>query len=339
MDNFLLNNISNEKQFIISKIINQCYEFKPEVQDQQDGAVQRMQIRFLKELNLFYFRLLETDLNWSEYQKYINGKREGGTFPYFGNLKYGFSFSSDDKTYVFLSQNNIKIGSQNSIEIQDDRKHAIAALTFEYIIFFQQFVNYCDNQKSILIQKAQPFLEQQKGKKSSLFPKDILVNCPPEVLDLYQPDTFAYKCMKEFSKVYFNLSQIQFQAQQQSQFMAGHIPHGDIFTLPPLTKANYFMRALGSQRIFKDINEIKNWKSWEVYWSNQYHKAYCYSTCSGTCNQYCQEVPCIYVFPEREQHYQNLPDVEKSDPRNIFDDNLYFLAYQFHKFTEQLYKL
>ncbi|EAR97911.2 hypothetical protein TTHERM_00281010 (macronuclear) [Tetrahymena thermophila SB210] len=274
------------------------------------GVISREESTFLKEINLFYFNLLEIQLQWDDFQKYVNSKSQNGK-AYYEQLENGFSFSSDQNQYIFFKSNEKK-PNDYSVEkypyhFYDDRKYAISALTYDNILFYKQFLKTLEKLNQ---QKLEKQMDQQKVQSN--YSNDYVQNC----------ETIAYLCKQNLQR------DIYIQNMNQNKFQ-----QDTMFPLSPLTKANYIMQAMGSTRVFKNVNEIQNWQRWKVYWFTKNHPVYCYSTCSGSCTAYCQGTPCIYVLPQNELESQGLPDAEKVDPRNIFSDDLYFLAYQLNIYT------
>ncbi|KAL4482756.1 hypothetical protein ABPG72_022316 [Tetrahymena utriculariae] len=105
-----------------------------------------------------------------------------------------------------------------------------------------------------------------------------------------------------------------------------------------ISLCNYFMVALGQTRVYTNC-QVK-WNIWNTYWSTPSRLVNCYSNCSGQCNsQTCTGGQCLYIFPADELNNCNLPEKERSDPNNRFDDNLFFLAKIFYDFViEEVYK-
>ncbi|KAL4482755.1 hypothetical protein ABPG72_022315 [Tetrahymena utriculariae] len=80
------------------------------------------------------------------------------------------------------------------------------------------------------------------------------------------------------------------------------------------------MVALSQTRVYTNC-QVK-WNIWNTYWSSPSRLVNCYSNCSGQCNS--QTYPSGQC-PADELNNSNLPEKEKSDPNNRFDDNLLFL--------------
>ncbi|EAS00988.2 hypothetical protein TTHERM_00775990 (macronuclear) [Tetrahymena thermophila SB210] len=97
---------------------------------------------------------------------------------------------------------------------------------------------------------------------------------------------------------------------------------------------NHFMTALGQNRVFSNIYII--WSQWKTYWSTNNISSYCYSNCSGQCNQKtCAGGQCLYYFPAKELNNPQLPEQERNDPNNRFDDQLFYLASIFDSFIKE----
>ncbi|KAL4454648.1 hypothetical protein ABPG74_021853 [Tetrahymena malaccensis] len=315
MYNNQINFDENQKKVIIQQIIDNNYDVKPQNQVQMSmfGVISKEESTFLKEINLFYFNLLEIQLKWDDFLKYVNSKNQNGQ-AYYEQLDNGFRFSSDQKAYVFFKSNQQK-PQDYSVEkyphqFYDERKYVISALTYDYILFYKQFIN---NLQKLNQQK----LEQQMDEQKQLFNQSSHKD--------QKCETIAYLCKQNLER------DIYIQSMNKSIYN-----QNTMFPLCPLTKANYIIQAIGSTRVFKNINEIQNWQRWKVYWFTKNHPVYCYSTCSGSCTAYCQGTPCVYVFPQSELQNQGLPDAEKIDPRNIFSDDLYFLAYQLSNLSDNI---
>ncbi|KAL4439374.1 hypothetical protein ABPG74_017037 [Tetrahymena malaccensis] len=140
-----------------------------------------------------------------------------------------------------------------------------------------------------------------------------------------QSNLVIYKSSQLFSLAnilyYFYIKQITQQSPIQNKADFIHL-------------CNHYMTALGQNRIF--TNYQISWGQWNTYWSTPNQQSYCYSNCSGQCNQKtCAGGQCLYFFPADELNNPNLPQQERTDPNNRFNDQLYYLASVFDRFVKE----